>query len=72
MSETNFAARILQNKHLAGHIRQRLLARNGAGAVREVLAQMSDEDLVVAYLQDQAQRSKRAEKKKSAKLTVIR
>ena len=49
----NLDGRILQNKHLADSLRKRLLARNSAGsAICEILRDMSDEQVVAAYLRD--------------------
>jgi hypothetical protein len=51
MSATGFDVRILRNKHLAHCLRKRLVDRNNAGsAVCEILRDMSDEQVVAAYL----------------------
>jgi hypothetical protein len=53
MSETSFDVRILQNKHLADSLRKRLVARNNSSsAICEILRDMSDEQVVAAYLRD--------------------
>jgi hypothetical protein len=48
-------SRIKSNPHFANLLRQRLLANNGNGAIRETLAQLSDEELIAVWLQNEQQ-----------------
>jgi hypothetical protein len=48
-------SRIKSNPHFASLLRQRLLARNGNGAIRETLEQLSDEELISVWLQNEQQ-----------------
>jgi hypothetical protein len=56
-TETNSSAemRLRENKHFASLLRRRLEARHGNGALRERLAQMSDSELIDAYLNNEQQ-----------------
>lgn len=64
MSETSFDVRILQNKHLADSLRKRLVTRNSAGsAICEILRDMSDEQVVAAYLRDKDRATERRSQK---------
>jgi hypothetical protein len=48
-------SRICDNKHFANPLRQRLKSRHGNGALREMLARMSDAELIEAYLRNERQ-----------------
>jgi len=48
-------SRIKSNPHFANLLRQRLLAHNGNGAIRETLAELSDEELIAVWLQNEQQ-----------------
>jgi hypothetical protein len=48
-------SRIKSNPHFASLLRQRLLARNGNGAIRETLEKLSDEELISVWLQNEQQ-----------------
>jgi hypothetical protein len=45
--------RIRDNKHFANLLRQRLNSRHGNGALREILARMSDAELIETYLRNE-------------------
>jgi hypothetical protein len=49
----NAEARIAGNPHFARLLRQRLESRHPHGAVREALSQLSDEQLIAAYLNNE-------------------
>jgi hypothetical protein len=60
----NLDGRILQNKHLADSLRKRLQARNSTGsAICEILRDMSDEQVVAAYLRDKDRATQRRNEK---------
>jgi hypothetical protein len=60
----NLDGRILQNKHLADSLRKRLTARNSTGsAICEILRDMSDEQVVAAYLRDKDRATERRSEK---------
>ena len=48
-------SRIKSNPHFANLLRQRLLAHNGNGAIRETLEKLSDEELIAVWLQNEQQ-----------------
>jgi hypothetical protein len=49
----NAEARIAGNPHFARVLRQRLERRHPHGAVRETLSQLSDSELIAAYLNNE-------------------
>jgi hypothetical protein len=64
LSDGSFDVRILQNKHLADSLRKRLAARNSTGsAICEILRDMSDEQVVAAYLRDKDRATERRSEK---------
>jgi len=46
-------SRIRNNPHFARILRQRLESRHPHGAVRETLSQLSDQELIAAYLNNE-------------------
>jgi hypothetical protein len=48
--------RIRENGHFARLLRQGLESRHGNGALREMLARMTDAELIEAYLRNEEQR----------------
>jgi hypothetical protein len=60
-------ARIKNNPHFASSLRRRLESRHGAGALRETLAQLTDEELVNSYLRHEEQGRAHAAKRRAEK-----
>jgi hypothetical protein len=56
-TKTNSATenRIRDNKHFASLLRQRLKSRHGNGALREILARLTDAELIETYLRNERQ-----------------
>ena len=48
-------ARIRENVHFARLLRQRLESRHGNGALREILARLSDQELIDVWLRNEQQ-----------------
>jgi hypothetical protein len=63
----NVAARVKSNPHFARLLRQRLESRHGAGALRETLAQLTDQELVDVYLRHEQQGRVHAAKRRAEK-----
>lgn len=57
--------RIRDNKHFASLLRRRLESRHGNGALREMLARMTDAELVDAWLKNEQQGRENAAKRHS-------
>jgi hypothetical protein len=60
-------ARIVSNPHFARVLRQRLESRHPHGAVRETLSQLSDAELIAAYLNNERLGREHAAKRQVAK-----
>jgi hypothetical protein len=45
--------RVSKNRHFASMLRKRLESRHGAGALRQMLAQLTDTELIEAYLSNE-------------------
>jgi hypothetical protein len=60
-------ARIASNPHFARVLRQRLESRHPHGAVRETLSQLSDEQLIAAYLNNERLGREHAAKRRAEK-----
>ncbi len=54
-AHSNSETRIRDNAHFARLMRQRLESRHGNGALREMLARMTDAELVEVYLRNEEQ-----------------
>ncbi len=52
-NESSRELRIRDNPHFARVLRQRLQSRHPHGAVRETLSQLSDSELITAYLNNE-------------------
>jgi hypothetical protein len=59
--------RIGDNAHFARLLRQRLESRHGNGALRETLAQMSDQELIDSWLRNEQQGKDHAAKRRAEK-----
>ena len=57
--------RIRENAHFARLLRQRLESRHGNGALRETLAQMTDQELVDVWLRNEQQGKDHAAKRRA-------
>jgi hypothetical protein len=60
-------ARIVSNPHFARLLRQRLESRHGAGALRETLARLTDEELVNQWLRHEEQGRAHASRRRAEK-----
>jgi hypothetical protein len=54
-SVSNTETRIRDNEHFASLFRRKLENRNGNGALRKMLARMSDSELIETYLRNERQ-----------------
>jgi hypothetical protein len=63
----NAETRIVSNPHFARVLRQRLESRHPHGAVRETLSQLSDSELIAAYLNNERQGREHAANQQAAK-----
>jgi hypothetical protein len=54
-ANSNTETRIRDNKHFASLLRLRLKSRHGNGALREMLARISDAELIETYLRNERQ-----------------
>ncbi len=68
MANDNVEARIVSNPHFARLLRQRLESRHGAGALRETLAGLTDDELVRLYIRHEHQGRDHATKRRVQKL----
>jgi hypothetical protein len=59
--------RIRENAHFARLLRQRLESRHGNGALREMLARLSDQELIDSYLANEARGREHAAKRRAEK-----
>jgi hypothetical protein len=59
--------RIKNNPHFASLLRRRLESRHGVGALRETLAQLTDEELVNSYLRHEEQGRAHAARRRAEK-----
>jgi hypothetical protein len=59
--------RIRNNPHFARVLRQRLESRHPHGAVRETLSQLSDSELIAAYLNNERLGSEHTAKRRAEK-----
>jgi len=59
--------RIRENAHFARLLRQRLESRHGNGALREMLAQMTDAELIDVWLRNEQQAKEHAAKRRAEK-----
>ena len=66
----NSEARVISNPHFARLLRQRLESRHGNGALREMLARLSDQELIDSYLANEARGREHAAKQRAAKEAV--
>jgi hypothetical protein len=57
--------RIRENTHFARLLRQRLESRHGNGALREMLARLSDEELIDVWLRNEQQGKEHAAKRRA-------
>ena len=69
-NESSSELRIRDNPHFARVLRQRLESRHAHGAVRETLAQLSDQELIDSYLANEAQGREHIAKRRAAKDAV--
>ncbi len=63
----NVETRIKNNPHFASLLRRRLESRHGAGALRETLARLSDQELADAYLRHEEQARAHASRRRAEK-----
>jgi hypothetical protein len=61
--------RIRENTHFARLLRQRLESGHGNGALREMLAQMTDAELIDVWLRNEQQAKDYAAKRRAEKQT---
>jgi len=59
--------RIRDNRHFAQMLRKSLESRHGSGALRETLAQLTDQELVDAWLRNEQQGREHSEKMRTEK-----
>jgi hypothetical protein len=64
---TGTETRIRDNAHFARLLRQRLESRHGNGALREMLAQMTDQELIDVWLRNEQQGKDHAAKRRAEK-----
>ncbi len=64
---SNSETRIRDNAHFARLLRQRLESRHGNGALREMLARMSDQELIDVWLRNERQGRDHAAKLRTEK-----
>jgi hypothetical protein len=60
-------SRIILNPHFARLLRQRLESRHGAGALRETLARLTDDELVRLYIRHEEQGRAHASRRRAEK-----
>ena len=60
-------SRIRNNPHFAAVLRKRLLSRHGEGALRQMLARLTDEELIDAYLRNEKQGREHMAKRRTEK-----
>ena len=63
--------RIRSNQHFASLLRQRLKSRHGNGALREMLARMSDAELIETYLRNEQQGREHVAKRLAEKAEAL-
>lgn len=66
----NAKARIVENPHFARVLRKRLEGRHGVGPLRTMLNQLSDVELIEAYLANEA-RGREYAAERSAKVGAV-
>jgi hypothetical protein len=63
--------RVASNRHFARMLRKRLEGRHGAGALRQMLSQLTDAELIEAYLSNENLKREHAASSRAEKVSGL-